>query len=377
MRGTKAPQSSMICLVSPESRIPERHPLRAVKQLVDAALKDLAPVFEGMYSNVGRPSIPPESLLKATLLMALFSVRSDRMFCDQLRYNLLFQWFLDMDMTEDAFHPTTFTKNRERLMDHDVAREFFALVVGQAKAAGLMSNEHFSVDGTLIEAWASLKSFKRKDEPVEEKPPVEEEPPVEEKPRVEDAKNPTVDFHGEKRGNETHASTTDPEARLARKGNGKEAKLSYAQHVLMENRNGLIVDMCITHAHGRAEVEAAYMMLERNDPTRRRRTVAADKGYDTRDFVEGCRRIGVTPHVAMNTGRSGGSAIDGRTSRHEGYLLSQRFRKRIEEVFGWEKTVANYRKTRFRGRQRNEMASLLIGAAYNLLRMAKLLLPIA
>jgi transposase len=365
MRGTKAPQSSMICLLSTESRIPERHPLRAVKKLVDAALKDLAPVFEGMYSNLGRPSIPPESLLKATLLMALYSVRSDRMFCDQLGYNLLFRWFLDMDMTEDAFHPTTFTKNRERLMDHDVAREFFALVVGQAKAAGLMSNEHFSVDGTLIEAWASLKSFKRKDEPVEEKPP------------VDDAKNPTVDFHGEKRGNDTHESTTDPEARLARKGNGKEAKLSYAQHVLMENRNGLIVDMCITHAHGRAEVEAAYMMLERNDPTRSRRTVAADKGYDTRDFVEGCRKIGVTPHVAMNTGRSGGSAIDRRTARHDGYQISQRFRKRIEEIFGWEKTVANFRKTRFRGKQRNEMASLLIGAAYNLVRMARLMLPIA
>ena len=365
MRGTKAPQSSMLCLISSESRVPDRHPLRAVKKLVDAVLKDLAPVFEGMYAKIGRPSIPPESLLKATLLIALYSVRSDRMFCEQLDYNLLFRWFLDMDMTEDAFHPTTFTKNRERLMDHDVAREFFALVVGQAKAAGLMSSEHFSVDGTLIEAWASLKSFKPKDEPAEEQPP------------VDGAKNPTVDFHGEKRGNDTHESTTDPEARLARKGNGKEARLSYAQHVLMENRNGLIADMCLTHAHGRAEVEAAYMMLERNDPTRRRRTVAADKGYDTRDFVDGCRRIGVTPHVARNTGRSGGSAIDRRTSRHEGYRISQRFRKRIEEIFGWEKTVANLRKTRFRGKQRIEMAALFVGAAYNLLRMAKLMLPIA
>ena len=362
MRGTKTPQSSMFCLISPESKVPERHPLRQVKKLVDGVLRELSPVFEAMYSAIGRPSIPPESLLKATVLMALYSVRSDRMFCEQLDYNLLFRWFLDMDMTQAAFHPTTFTKNRERLMDHDVARQFLGAVVEQAKAAGLMSSEHFSVDGTLIDAWASLKSFRRKDEGPEEKAP------------VDDPGNPTVDFHGEKRSNETHASTTDPEARLARKGNGKEAKLSYAQHVLMENRNGLIVDTCVTPAHGRAEVEAAYLMLERNDPTRRRRTVAADKGYDTRDFVEGCRRIGVTPHVAMNTRRNGGSAIDGRTSRHPGYAVSQRIRKRIEEVFGWEKTVGNFRKTRFKGRQRTEAAALFLAAAYNMCRMAKLLL---
>lgn len=362
MRGTKTPQSSMFCLISPESKVPERHPLRQVKKVVDGVLRELSPVFEKMYSAIGRPSIPPESLLKATVLMALYSVRSDRMFCEQLDYNLLFRWFLDMDMTQEAFHPTTFTKNRDRLMDHDVARQFFAAVVERAKMAGLTSNEHFSVDGTLIEAWASLKSFRRKDETAEEKPP------------VDDPGNPTVNFHGEKRSNDTHASTTDPEARLARKGNGKEAKLSYAQHVLMENRNGLIVDMCVTPAHGRAEVEAAYQMLERNDPTRARRTVAADKGYDTRDFVEGCRRIGVTPHVAMNTGRNGGSAIDGRTSRHPGYAISQRIRKRIEEIFGWEKTVGNFRRTRFKGKQRTEAAALFVAAAYNMCRMAKLLL---
>ncbi|MCB9701407.1 MAG: IS5 family transposase [Myxococcales bacterium] len=362
MRGAKDPQTSLVCLVDVESRIPQRHPIREVKTLVDGILREMSPLFDEMYAAVGRPSIPPESLLKATVLMALYSVRSDRMFCEQLDYNMLFRWFLDMDMTEGAFHPTTFSKNRERLMDHDVARSFFAAVVAKANAEKLTSSEHFTVDGTLVEAWASLKSFRPKDESAEERP------------ASDGSRNPTVNFHGQKRRNETHASTTDPDARLARKGFGKEAKLSYAKHVLMENRNGLIVDLVVTHAHGRAEVEAAATMIGRLAPTRNRRTLAADKGYDTRAFVARCRELKITPHVAMNTKHCGGSAIDGRTSRHEGYTVSQRVRKRVEEIFGWDKTVGHFRRTRLRGRERTEMAALFVGASYNLLRIAKLLL---
>lgn len=362
MRGVKDPQSSMLCLISPESRISANHPLRAVKQLADAVLRELSPVFDEMYSAVGRPSVPPEMLLKSTVLMALYSVRSDRMFCDQVGYNLLFRWFLDMDMTEEAFHATTFSKNRERLMEQDVARQFFAAVVERARTAGLMSSEHFTVDGTLIEAWASLKSFRPRDEKPEDRPPADA------------PKNPTVNFHGQKRSNKTHVSTTDPESRLARKGNNQGAKLSYAKHVLMENRSGLITDLCVTEANGRAEVEAALMMLERDESAGARRTVGADKGYDTREFVERCRELGVTPHVAMNTKRSGGSAIDGRTSRHPGYSISQRIRKRVEEIFGWEKTVGGFRKTRLKGKKRTEMAALMLGASYNLFRMARLML---
>jgi IS5 family transposase len=292
------------------------------------------------------------------LLMALYTVRSERQFCEQLDYNLLFRWFLDMDMAEGSFDPTVFTKNRDRLIEHDVAGQFFRAVVTQAKEAGLMSREHFTVDGTLIEAWASLKSFKKKGVSKDDEPP------------PDDPSNPTVDFHGEKRRNDTHASTTDPDAKLARKGNGKEAKLSYSAHALIENRHGLLVALQMDGANGYAERQNALDMLDEHLPGDGRITLGADKGYDTRDFVAACRERNVTPHVAQ---KMKGSAINGRTTAKPGYAVSQRFRSRVEEVFGWMKTVANFRKTRFIGFDANQIAVYLVGAAYNLLRMARIL----
>jgi transposase len=356
MRGENTKQSSMLMLMSPESRVPAAHPIRRIKALSDAALARLSPVFDAMYSSTGRPSIPPERLLKATLLMALYSVRSERQFCEQLDYNLLFRWFLDMDMTEASFDATAFTHNRARLIAHDVAGEFFRAVVDQAKASNLMSSDHFTVDGTLIEAAASLKSFKRKDDD-DTKPP-------------DDKGNPTVDFHGEKRGNETHESTTDPDARLARKGKGKEAKLSYSAHALMENRNGLLVGFELDTADGYAERRAALELVDNCLPGKRRITLGADKGYDTRDFVAACRERNITPHVAQKTRYS---ALDARTSRPNGYAISQRIRKRVEEIFGWMKTVGGYRKTRYVGFGANQVVAMLTAAAYNLVRMARLL----
>jgi transposase len=363
MRGTDTKQSSMLCLISPESVVPTEHPIRRVKRLADDALAALSPTFDAMYASVGRPSIPPERQLKAMLLMALYSVRSERMFCEQLAYNLLFRWFLDMDMVEPAFDPTVFTKNRERLLDHDVAGEFFRSVVERAREAKLMSSEHFTVDGTLIEACASLKSFKKK----QGKGGGKDDPPP------DDPGNPTVNFHGEKRGNATHASTTDPEAKLARKGNGKEAKLAYSAHALMENRNGLLVDLRVAEANGRAEWETALAMLEDSKQSAGTITVGADKGYDNTEFVAECRAIDVVPHVAQNITTHRGSKVDGRTTRHAGYAISQRIRKRVEEIFGWAKTVGHFRRTRFRGRRRTQLAAYVVGAAYNLLRMARLL----
>jgi transposase len=361
MRGENTKQSSMLMLMSPESRVPATHPVREVKRLADAALAKLSPVFDAMYSTVGRPSIPPERLLKAMLLMALYTVRSERQFCEQLDYNLLFRWFLDMDMTEASFDATVFTKNRDRLVEHDVAGQFFGAVVGQAKAAGLMSREHFTVDGTLIEAWASLKSFKKKGSSKDDEP------------GPDDPGNPSVDFHGEKRTNETHESTTDPDAKLARKGNGKEAKLSYSAHALIENRNGLLVALQMDTADGRAERRNALDMIDENLAGAGRITLGADKGYDTRDFVAACRARKVTPHVAQNAHKRRRSAIDARTTTAPGYAVSQRIRKRIEEVFGWMKTVGNFRKTRFIGFDANHIAAYMVGAAYNLLRIARLL----
>jgi transposase len=318
MRGRQNQQTSMLSLVSPEQRVPEKHPLRRIKAMADEALQELSPLLDAMYAAEGRPSIPPERLLKASLLMALYTVRSERLFCEQLDYNLLFRWFLDMDMTEASFDHSTFSRNRERLLKHNLAGAFFAEIVQQARAARLMSDDHFTVDGTLIEAWASLKSFRRKDGS-------DNQPP-------DDPGNPTVNFHGEKRSNETHESSTDPESRLARKGNGKEAKLSYAAHALMENRNGLVVDLRISEANGRAEPTTALAMLA-DVPTKGRITVAADKAYDTAGFVAGCRAMNVTPQVAQHTTRRR-SAIDGRTTRHAGYSVGQRIRKRVEEIFG-------------------------------------------
>jgi transposase len=358
MRGEAERQIGMLTLVTPEQRVRGEHPLRRVKPLADAALKDLSATFEKMYSSTGRPSIPPERLLKASLLMAFYTVRSERLFCEQLDYNLLFRWFLDMGLDESSFDHSSFSRNRARLLEHDVAREFFARIVEQAQSLGLMSDEHFTVDGTLIEAWASLKSFKRKDD-SSSKPP-------------DDPGNPTVDFHGEQRSNASHESSTDPEARLARKGSGKEAKLCYSGNALMENRNGLLLDFQIVEANGKAEPRTAIAMLDQNLPGTNRITLGADKAYDTAEFVATCRALMVTPHVAANDRRRGGSALDGRTLRQPGYAISQQKRKRVEEIFGWIKTVANFRRTRYRGRELTQLAAYLVGAAYNLMRIARL-----
>ncbi len=351
----------MLCLLSAADRVPKNHPLRAVKRFTDVVLSDLSSTFNEMYSAIGRASIPPESLLKASLLMSLYSIRSERAFCEQLNYNLLYRWFLDMDMASESFNPSTFSKNRERLLSHAVTEKFFRRVVQRIEEAGMMSNEHFTVDGTLIEAAASLKSFKAKEQAAEDR---KDDPP-------DDKGNPTVDFHGEKRSNKTHASTTDSDARLMRKGKNKEAKMSYSAHALMENRNGLLVDLRTDLATGRAEREAAIQMLDQLPRRKPRITLGADAGYDTRDFVSACRERKITPHVAPH--RKSRSATDGRTQRHVGYATSQRIRKRVEEIFGWAKTVGNARKTRYRGLRRVEQWMYMVGSAYNLLRSCKLM----
>ena len=360
MRGRNESQVTMLSLVTPDQRVPKSHPLRRVKALADEALAALSPTFDAMYCKVGRPSIPPERLLKATLLMAFYSVRSERLFCEQLDYNLLFRWFLDMDGVEESFDHSTFSRNRERLLQHEVAARFLAAVVGMARDAGLMSDEHFTVDGTLIEAWAGLKSFRPKGEDPKDRPP------------PDDPGNPTVNFHGEKRSNETHASTTDPEARLARKGDNQPAKLSYLANALMENRNGLLVDLRVVPATGYGERVGALAMLDEHIPAPAGITLGADAGYDSADFVRACRERGITPHVAQTRDKRRRSAVDGRTVRHAGYEVSQRIRKRVEEIFGWAKTVASFRKTRFRGQARTQLAAHLVAAAYNLLRISKL-----
>lgn len=343
----------MLCLMSPEERVPSGHPLRGIKKLADAALAELSPVFDEMYSSSGRPSVPPERLLKSMLLIALYSVRSERQFCEQLDYNLLFRWFLDMDMLEASFDATAFTHNRERLMEHEVASRFFRAVVEQARRKQLMSADHFSVDGTLIDAWASTKSFRPKDDD-------------------DDDNNGWSDFSGAKRSNDTHESKTDPESKLWRKGKGREAKLSYMGHALMENRNGLLVDFEVTEASGTAERDAALSMVNQALPGAGRITLGADRGYDTKDFVAQCREHDVTPHVAQHQNAHRGSAIDARTTRHIGYQLSIGIRRRVESIFGWLKTIGGLRRTRLRGRQRTRFAALMGAAAYNLMRIARL-----
>jgi len=335
-------------------RIPASHPVRRIKALADRALIRLSGVFETMYAQTGRPSVPPERLLKSQLLIALYSVRSDRQFCEQLDYNLLFRWFLDMELDEESFDASTFSRNRERLIQHEVAERFLAAIVEEAKRERLLSADHFSVDGTLIESWASLKSFRPKDEPP-----------------GGDA-NGWSDFRGTKRSNDTHASKTDPEAKLYRKGNGQEAKLSFSGHALMENRNGLLLDLVVARADGYAERREAVGMLSKLG-RRRRKTVAADKGYDTRDFVTDCRQLNVTPHVAQNAHRTRRSAIDRRTTGRSGYQASQIVRRRIETIFGWLKSVGGLRRTRVRGIAKTQLAARLAAAAYNLLRMSRLL----
>jgi transposase len=359
MRGRDTQQSAMFSYLSPEERIPATHPLRAIRRLVDQALAGLSSRFDEMYSMFGRPSIAPEKLLRALLLQIFYSVRSERLLMEQLDYNLLFRWFVGLNADERVWDATVYTKNRERLLEGDVANEFFWLVLEQAGKADLLSDEHFSVDGTLIEAWAGHKSFRRKDQPPA--------PP-------DDPGNPTVDFHGEQRRNDTHESSTDPDARLARKSGGHESKLAYSGNVLIENRNGLVVDTELLQCNGTAERDAALLMAERIDSDHRV-TLAGDKGYDTRDFVRELRGMKVTPHVAQNEKRSGGSAIDGRTTRHAGYRISQQRRKRVEEVFGWLKTVAMLRKTRHRGVFRVGWVFTFAAAAYNLVRMRNLLAP--
>ena len=300
MRGEERRQRSMLLVVNLEERIPKQHPLRRIKQMAELALKELSPMFDASYSVLGRPSLPPERLLKASLLMALYTIRSERMFCEQLDYNLLFRWFLNMELDEPSFDHSSFTTNRNRLLKHEVAGEFFRQIVAQAQALRLLSNEHFTVDGTLIEAWASLKSFKRKGQNWGGRP--------------DDPGNPTVNFHGEHRANATHQSTTDPEALLARKGKGKEAKLCYSANALVENRNSLLIDFQVEPADGLAERRAAVAMADERLADSRRITLGGDKGYDTRDFVATCRALNITPHVAQNDARPGGSALDARTT---------------------------------------------------------------
>jgi transposase len=358
MRGKDTQQSAMFSYVSPEERVAADHPLRPIRRMVDAALKGLSRSFQRMYADWGRPSVAPEKLLRALLLQVLYSIRSERMLMEQLEYNLLFRWFVGLNMDESVWVATVFSKNRDRLLRSDIAEKFFAQVLEQARHQELLSDEHFSVDGTLIEAWASQKSFQRKDQ---DQPP----PP-------EDPGNPTVNFHGENRSNATHESTTDPEARLARKSSGHESKLAYCGNVLIENRNGLVVDTEVVLCSGTAEREAALQMAERIEGDHRV-TLGADKGYDTRGFVGEMRDLNVTPHVSQNTNRPGGSALDGRTTRHAGYQVSQRKRKRIEEVFGWLKTVGMLRKTRHRGVFKVGWVFTFAAAAYNLVRMKNLL----
>ena len=357
MRGMPERQLAMLTTLSPDELIPADHPIRRIRKVVDTVLADLDGEFDAMYATSGRPSVPPEQLLKATVLMALYSMRSERAFCERLNYDLLFKWFLDLPIDARAFDATTFSKNRQRLLDHEIADRFFALVVAQAKLRRYVSSEHFSVDGTLLEAWASHKSFKPKDGPPSA-------PPA-------SGRNVEVSFHGQRRSNETHESTTDPEARLARKSNGTAAKLCFAGHVLMENRNGLLVDAELSAASGYAERDVAVEMLARLPATARRRTVGADKGYDTSGFVAEVRDLGITPHVAQHTNQRR-SAIDGRTTRHVGHEISMRIRKRVEEPFGWVKTVGGGRKLRYRGRQRNRAWFLMTGAVYNIIRIVNL-----
>lgn len=363
MRGDDRHQEGMFSYLSPEARVPHDHPLRTLRTLVDAVLVELSPQFEVLYARVGRPSVPPEQLLRALLLQVLYTVRSERQLMEQLDYNLLFRWFVGLNMDEPIWDPTTFTKNRQRLLDGDIAQAFFQRVLAQARDRQVLSADHFTVDATLIEAWAGLKSFRPKEEdPVDQPPP-------------DDPGNPTVDFHGERRSNATHHSTTDPDARLYRKGNGREAKLCYMGHVLMENRHGLVVRAQATTATGTAEPETAEDLVEQIAGDRVR-TVGADKAFDTADFVDGMRDLNVTPHVAQNTtGRH--SAIDGRTTRHPGYELSQRARKRVEEIFGWLKTVGLMRKVRHRGTDRVDWMFVFACAVYNLVRIRNLQAAIA
>jgi transposase len=355
MRGQDTQQAGMFSYLSPEERVPATHPLRPIRQYVDTALTALSPQLERLYARTGRPSIAPEKLLRALLLQVLYSLRSERLLMEELQYNLLFRWFVGLDLDAPVWDVTVFTKNRDRLLAGEVATAFFKQVLAQAKAQRLLSDEHFTVDGTLIEAWAGQKSFKKT---------------ASAPPSTDDPGNPSVDFRGERRTNATHTSTTDPEARLYKKATGQEAKLCFLGHVLMENRHGLVVNTRLTPATGIAEREAALALVA-SRPTTQRITLGGDKNYDTQAFVQDLRAVRVTPHVAQHT-TNRVSAIDGRTTRHSGYAVSQQKRKRVEEVFGWLKTVGLMRKVKLRGVRRVGWLFTVAAAVYNLVRIRNL-----
>lgn len=363
MRGSDERTEGLFSYVSCEARVPATHPLRAIRAITDEALEVLSPEFEKLYSKVGRPSIAPEKLLRALLLQAFYSIRSERQLMEQLDYNLLFRWFVGLAMDAPVWDATVFTKNRDRLLEGAVAAKFLAAVVAHARSRALLSEEHFSVDGTLIEAWASLKSFRAKDGGGEPPGP---------------GRNGDRNFHGEKRSNATHASTTDPDAKLYRKGDGQPSRMAFLGHVLIENRNALVVEARLTGASGTAEREAALAMLDRVARRKGRITLGADKAYDAAEFIRDLRQRQVTPHVVRDdhltkTGKRRRSAVDGRTTRHPGYAVSLRIRKRVEEVFGWIKATAGLRKTRHRGTARVDWMFTLTAAAYNLVRLPKLM----
>jgi transposase len=352
MRGDDQQTGHLFSYLSPEQRVPADHPLRAVRRMTDEALRSLTPALGRLYSETGRPSIPPEQLLRALLIQVLYSVRSERLLMEQLQYNLLFRWFVGLSMDATVWHPTTFTKNRDRLLEGAIAAHFFDAITTQARAAGLLSDEHFTVDGTQLEAWASLKSFRARDAA----PP---DPP-------EDPGNPSVNFRGERRANATHTSTSDPEALLYRKGDGQAARLSYLGHVLLDNRHGLVANVCVTAATGTAERDAALLLASVSIPPGG--TLGADKNYDTKALVSDLRAIAITPHVAQKKH----TAIDARTTRHPGYAVSQRKRKLVEQVFGWMKTVGGLRKLRHRGGALVDWMMTFAAAAYNLVRLRTL-----
>lgn len=351
MRGADVTQAALFSYRTLEARIPQDHPLRKLRVVVDGLLAAMHPKLEALYADAGRASIPPERLLRASLIQTLYSIRSERQLVQHIEYNLLYRWFVGLDMDDPVWDHSTFTKNRDRLLNEAVARAFFGKVLDLAEWQGLVSSEHFTVDGTLIEAWASLKSFVPKDGSG--------------KPPEDGGRNPTVDFKGERRTNDTHASTSDPDARLYKKAEGEKARLGYRGHALMENRNGLVVDVETTRASGTAEREAAEVMVARS--VKPGATLGADKGYDTAEFVQAMRAQGVTPHVAQ---KKVGSAIDARTTRHPGYRVSLKVRKRVEEIFGWGKTIGGLRKARFVGLAKVAAQTVLTFAAYNLVRMA-------
>jgi transposase len=352
MRGRDEQTSGMFSYLSPEQRVRPDHPLRAIRRMTDEVFATLSPRFTRMYSAIGRPSIPPEQLLRALLLQYLYTVRSERLLMEEIDYSVLFRWFVGLSMDDPIWSPTTFSKNRDRLLESDIASAFFDAVIDQARGAQLLSDEHFTVDGTRLESWASLKSFQQKDAPPSGPP--------------DDPGNPTVNFHGEARRNDTHASRTDPDARLARKGPGKEAKLSYAGHVLLDNRHGLVANVCVTDASGTAERDTAVVLLGTAPCAV---TVGADKGFDDARFVAEVRALGITPHVAQKVKYS---AIDARTTRSDGYAISQQRRKLVEQVFGWMKTVGGLRKLRHRGGERVDWVVTFAAAAYNLVRLRTL-----